>query len=463
MGKSGDQPRLPSQQRREVESGGGSTSCGWWGGVRRALRLKCVVFTVLSLGVFLSAAFWLLPRRSREYGFDAKAEVKDSASIQGSFMLDMPVTLLIPHIRRLEYDMIGEIGVPNSTVAILSMHKASEANCTNVKFGVLPDPINVQIDVVSISLLKSSLIELFLQESNLTFSTASVGQPSHFEILKFPEKITVIPSQSAAIWQIQQTLFNFTLNNTISDIQHYFTEFRDQLKKGLRLASYENVYVQITNDKGSTVENPVTVQVAIMSDSGGILPQRLKQLAQTIKHSAPSKNLGLNNTVFGKVNSFSLSSHMTGDIQPYPPTASPAPTPGPDNSPLPPPPSVSPSPSPSIHSRPPSLKKPRQPCPNVAPRIQPLPAPAPQLAPNIPPAALPRAAPPHPVRTSPPPLPSALSPLPSVSFGSNPSQGDRSVTSPSHGPPHTQASAGRFIRKDLSFHSILIIGIINLI
>lgn len=119
------------------------------------------------------------------------------------------------------------------------MHESSASNYTNVEFGVIPDPINAQMDLVALSLLKSSLIDLFLKLSNLTFTTASVGQASHFEILKFPGKITVIPLQSAAIWQIQQTLFNFTLNNSISDVQEYFVEFRDQLKKGLRLAPYE--------------------------------------------------------------------------------------------------------------------------------------------------------------------------------------------------------------------------------
>uniref|UniRef100_A0A7N0TW91 DUF7036 domain-containing protein n=2 Tax=Kalanchoe fedtschenkoi TaxID=63787 RepID=A0A7N0TW91_KALFE len=468
MGKLDDQLRLPSQQRREGGSGGGSISCGWWDWVRGALSLKCAVFTVLSLGVFLSAAFWLLPRDTGGYGFDAKAEVKSSAAIQGSFILDVPVSLLIPHIRRLEYDITGEVGVPYSKVAILSMHKAVLSNHTNVVFGVLPDPINKQLDPLSLILLRSSLIELFLQESNLTFSTVSVGQPSRFEILKFPGNLTVIPLQSAALWQIQQTLFNFTLNNSISEVQEYFVQFRDQLKQGLRLTSYENVYVQITNEKGSTIDKPVTVQVAIMSDWGIILPQRLKQLAQTIKHSAPSKNLGLNHTVFGKVKEVSLSSHMTGDLQPYPPTASPAPAPGQDNapssspSPLPTPPSLSPSPSPAIHSAPPpspSLKKPLHPCPDAEPGFKPSPAPGPQLVPNIPSASPPRTAPP--VRTSPPPLPLALSPLPSVSLGSNPSQGDQRGSSPSYGPaPNTQASAGSPIRPDLSFYSILMVSLL---
>ncbi|CAM8899152.1 unnamed protein product [Rhodiola kirilowii] len=491
MGKGDDQLRLPIQQHQERDS-----NCFWSDGIRKALSFKCVLFSILSLGVFLSAVFWLLPRHSADYGFDAKADIKKSAGIQGGFMLDMPPSLLISHIQRLEYDIIGEIGVPNSKVAILSMHEHGASNNTDVTFGVLPDPSNLQIDPVSLSLLKSSLIELFLQQSNLTFSTASVGQPSHFEILKFPGKLTVIPSQSATTWQIQQTLFNFTLNNSISEVEENFVEFRDQLKNGLRLASYENVYVQITNEQGSTVDKPVTVQVAIMSDLGSILPKRLRQLAQTIRYSAPSKNLGLNNTVFGKVKGVSLSSHMMGDLQPNPPTAAPAPAPGKDDfaapspSPKPAPPSYSPSPSPVIHAVPPcvncdasspkpdgghpdylppansptpSLGSPPHPCPIFGPKIQPSPAPTPQPDTNIPLVSPPRIAP-YPVRASPPPLLSTSSPLPSISLGSNPSQDDQSGNPSLHGPSlqvqGTTSSNGRFIHKELNLYIILILSIL---
>jgi hypothetical protein len=124
-------------------------------------------------------------------------------------------------------------------VAILSMHQSGASNWTDVVFGVLSDPTNVPINPVSLSVLRSSLIELFLQQLNLTLTPTIFGKTSMFEILKFPGGITVIPVQSASIWQIPQILFNFTLNNSISDMLENFIEFKDQLKLGLYLTSYE--------------------------------------------------------------------------------------------------------------------------------------------------------------------------------------------------------------------------------
>jgi hypothetical protein len=119
------------------------------------------------------------------------------------------------------------------------MHQSGASNWTDVVFGVLSDPINVPINPVSQSVLRSSLIELFLQQLNLTLTPSIFGKTSMFEILKIPGGITVIPVQSASIWQIPQIQFNFTLNNSISDMLENFIEFKDQLKLGLYLTSYE--------------------------------------------------------------------------------------------------------------------------------------------------------------------------------------------------------------------------------
>ena len=89
----------------------------------------------------------------------------------------------------------------------------------------------------------------------------------------------------------------------------------------------QNIYVQVTNEIGSTVDTPVTVQISVTSDQGGILPQRLKQLAQTITGSH-SKNLGLDNSVFGKVKQIRLSSYLRNTLHASSPTPSPAPSPG---------------------------------------------------------------------------------------------------------------------------------------
>lgn len=119
------------------------------------------------------------------------------------------------------------------------MHQSIPPNCTDVVFGVLSDPMNSSINPVSLSVLKSSLIELFLKQINLTLTSSIFGNASIFEILKFPGGLTVIPVQSAYIWQMPEILFNFTLNNSISEVLENFDDFKDELKFGLRLNSDE--------------------------------------------------------------------------------------------------------------------------------------------------------------------------------------------------------------------------------
>lgn len=409
--------------------------------ISKELSLKCVVVLFFSLAVFLSGLFWILPLSQFQSGFDAKAEIKLSASVQASFRLQKPVSEVVPCIGRLEYDIYGEIGVPDTKVAVLSMHQSGASNWTDIVFGVLSDPINVHINPVSLSVLKSSLIELFLQQSNLTLTTTVFGQPSMFEILRFPGGITVIPLPIAYIWQMPQILFNFTLNNSISEIEENFIELSDQLKFGLRLRPYENVYVQVTNKDGSTISPPVTVEASIMSEMGSLLPQRLKQLAQIISDS-PAKNLGLDNSVFGKVKGVVLSSYLKDTLHATPPTPSPAPSPEPSISPYPAlSPSNSPASSPNIHRLPPcsncevsSPSDHNQP-PPPSPQSGPTPAPSSATAyppcpcrcpyhvhhGTVPPSSSP-ASDPNPTHSppiGPPKLAPDLSPLPEVSYSSS--------------------------------------------
>ena len=94
----------------------------------------------------------------------------------------------------------------------------------------------------------------------------------------------------------------------------------------------QNVYVQITNANGSTVAPPVIVQASVMPGFGSLLPQRLKQLAQIIKGSS-AKNLGLDNSVFGKVKEIELSSYLKDTLHATSPSPSPSPAPSPSISP----------------------------------------------------------------------------------------------------------------------------------
>ncbi|KAJ4717054.1 putative Hydroxyproline-rich glycoprotein family protein [Melia azedarach] len=419
--------------------------------ISREFSPKCVVFLFLGIAVFLCGIFWIIPLQKIQSGFDAKDAIKLSASVQASFRLQKPVSELVPRIGTLEYDVYGEIGVPDTKVAILSMHQSDASNWTDVVFGVISDPINVPINPVSLSVLRSSLIELFLRESNLTLTTTVFGEPSTFEILKFPGGITVIPLQIASIWQMPQILFNFSLNNSISEIEENFIELRDELKFGLHLRPYENVYVQITNKDGSTISSPVTVQASVMSDMGSLLPQRLKQLAQIIADFR-AKNLGLDNSVFGKVNGVVLSSYLKGTLQATPPTPSPSPSSEP---PIPPYPATSPyapAPSPNSYCHRPGFHYRTSPCTNNQPHTpssQSGPSLAPSSATALPPCSCPCPCPychrctvrpscspasnPNPTRSHPTGLPKLapdMAPLPVIAYHSRPDQDVGSAAAP---------------------------------
>lgn len=126
------------------------------------------------------------------------------------------------------------------------MHKSCASNWTDVVFGVLSQPMNSTINPVSLSVLRSSLIDLFTQHSNLTLTKTIFGVPSSFEILKCPGGITIIPKLSPPVWALPEVLFNFTLQNSLQDIEENFLELQVQLKSGLQLMPYEVFFRLIT-------------------------------------------------------------------------------------------------------------------------------------------------------------------------------------------------------------------------
>ncbi|CAN4110657.1 unnamed protein product [Withania somnifera] len=311
----------------------------------RIFSFKCIAVLLLSIAVFLSAFFWILPHPSKLYGFEAKDAIKHAAITQAYFRLEKPVSDIVPHIARLEYDISEEIAIPNMKVSVLSMHKASVANRTNVIFGFLPDPVDSSSIPVSLSLLKSALLELYLRDTNLSLTFSIFGQPSSFEVLKCPGGITMLPER-LPFWDLPDILFNFTLHSSIDEIRENFIELKEQLIFGLRLSRNEHVFLQISNKVGSTKDPPVIVEASVYSDVGRSLqPQRLRQLAQIIMGSVPTSNLGLDNSVFGKVKQVRLSSFLNRTVHATPPTLPPAPAP---SEPLWP----SPSPSPAVSSSP---------------------------------------------------------------------------------------------------------------
>lgn len=197
----------------------------------------------------------------------------------------------------------------------------------------------------------------------------------------------------------------------------------------------QDVLLQVTNKLGSTTDSPVEVQASLMSNFGPFLPQRLKQLAQTITGS-PARNLGLDNSVFGKVKGIRLSSFLKGTLSATSPTPSPAPSPQPNGNAEP---SISPYSAPTVYPSVPSPSKtahPSQPCPYHGSKVPPSSLPTPRPNPNVPTYA------PSTSQYSPSMSPSSqvaphLSPAPVVSYASSPGyeRSAKGLRSPSPTPP----------------------------
>ncbi|KAG8042877.1 hypothetical protein GUJ93_ZPchr0316g2707 [Zizania palustris] len=279
----------------EIGGGGGVGRGPVARAIGRIVSFRCVFVLALAAGVLVPALFLLVPTRTHGYLSDDPDVL--AAEIQVGLTLEKPISFLATHMDKLGGDIFEEIGIPNSKVSIVSMHTLTSKYSTNVVFGVLPSPKDASISLPALSVLRSSLVEMMLQQVNLSL-TPIFGHPSSFELLRFPGGITVIPEQSGSVWA--DPLFNFVLNNSIYQMLGNITELKDQLKLGLNLRSYEKIYLQFKNENGSSVEAPSTVEASVLDGSSTLLPYRLKQLAQLIRETN-AKNLGLNHSVFGKV------------------------------------------------------------------------------------------------------------------------------------------------------------------
>lgn len=122
---------------------------------------------------------------------------------------------------------------------ILSLEPLAGTNITKVVFAVDPEVKNSKIPEAAQSLIRWTFQYLVINDPPLRLTTTLFGEPFLFEVLKFPGGITIVPSQSGFLLQTRQTLFNFTLNFSIHQIQAKFGDLRSQLKSGLHLAPYE--------------------------------------------------------------------------------------------------------------------------------------------------------------------------------------------------------------------------------
>ncbi|OEL12609.1 hypothetical protein BAE44_0026373 [Dichanthelium oligosanthes] len=313
------------------EAAPGEEGCGrrrWW---------RCAAAVLLGAAVVLSALFWLPPfaaRRRRDE--EARADPWGGADVVASFRLQRMVSELSGNKSKLDYDIFEEIGTKNSAVSVLSLDPAGESNWTTVTFGVWPYPSNFTLSPAELSILRSSLVSLVIQQSILHLTPSLFGNSSSFEILRFPGGITIIPPQTAFVPQKPDGLFNFSLNFPIDVVQDKLSELKAQMKSGLFLNEQEILYVTLTNLYGSTVSPPTVVQTSVLlavgADNKPPSLQRLKQLAQTLRNSS-SGNLGLNHTVFGRVKQISLSSYLQHSLNNSGNAQSPSPAPQPYNEP----------------------------------------------------------------------------------------------------------------------------------
>ncbi|KAJ6921479.1 hypothetical protein NC652_015401 [Populus alba x Populus x berolinensis] len=288
--------------------------------VTRFIKFRCVFVLLLSVAVFLSALFWLPPfiKFADQGGLDLDYRFKDH-DIVASFLVNKSASLLEDNILKLQDDIFDEMNVPNTKVVILSLEPFTGSNTTKVMFGVDPLENNSKITSTDQSLIRSLFEYLVVNDSSLRLTESLFGDALSFEVLKFPGGITIIPPQSAFLLQNVRIPFNFTLNFSIFQIRENFADLKSQLMTGLHLTTRENLYINLWNSQGSTVAPPTTVLSSVILVIGNT--PRLKQLAQTIR--GHSKNLGLNNTVFGKVKQRSAPAPVDGS--PAPLKSSPAP------------------------------------------------------------------------------------------------------------------------------------------
>ncbi|CAH2063959.1 unnamed protein product [Thlaspi arvense] len=330
MGKNTDEEQnLPGNDGAATASNTGRRRCSGCCSPRisRYFSLRCVLILAFSAAVFLSALFWLPPflGLSDREDLDLDPRFKDHR-IVASFDVEKPVSFLEDNLLQLENDITDEISFPMTKVVLLALERLGNLNRTMVIFAIDPEKKNSKIPAEIESLIKAAFETLVQKQLSFRLTESLFGQPFYFEVLKFPGGITVIPPQPVFPLQKAQIIFNFTLNFSIYQIQSNFEELTSQLKKGINLSPYENLYITLSNSRGSTVAPPTIVHSSVLLTFG--TSSRLKQLAQTIT-SSHSKNLGLNHTVFGKVKQVRLSSFVppNSPATSSPPSPSPSPQP----------------------------------------------------------------------------------------------------------------------------------------
>ncbi|KAK9747818.1 hypothetical protein RND81_02G016000 [Saponaria officinalis] len=205
----------------------------------RLINLKCILALLLGISVFISAIFWLPPfLKLYDHGDKDLDSQYTGHAIVASFKLQKPVSLVKDNVMQLEADIYDEIESANAKVVIISLER-SGLNSTYVVFAINSLSERSQISLTELSLIESYFGLFVTGDAKLLLTTSLFGEPSAFEVLKFPGGITIIPREDVYPLQNVQISFNFTLNNSIHQIQDNINALYDQLGSGLHLTRQE--------------------------------------------------------------------------------------------------------------------------------------------------------------------------------------------------------------------------------
>lgn len=231
MGKSGlgGDAQSASASAGEQENAGevAPCSCCSVSGVCLRSTLKWIIAVVLGVNLLLFAIF-SLPVFGKGYPAGKQGSESPQIQIEARFRLGKPVSDVKANVLKLVSDIWEEIGVSNAKVRIISLEPLAP-NWTQVVIGVSPNLKNSSISLADLSVLKSNLKALVLQESELHLTPDLFGKVYLFQLLKFPGGITVVPDQSGFPLQ-RVVLFNFTLNYSIFQVDQNLDELKHQLK-----------------------------------------------------------------------------------------------------------------------------------------------------------------------------------------------------------------------------------------
>ncbi|EOA37427.1 hypothetical protein CARUB_v10011389mg [Capsella rubella] len=330
------QQNLDPENPHQASPSSGRSSCCF--ALPGFFSVRCLIVVVLSCAILFSAIFCLFPwRRSVPHSqpdntvqlngkrLSTKKSLillpdfrrilidwfqnclKPAATVQAYFKLSKPVSEVIPHKGELEDQIYWSIGVGNTKVTVLSLQQSGASHYTDVEFSIVPVSNDSSTIRNLLSSVRSSFIKLYAEMSTLNLATGIFGEPTSFEVLKFPGGITAYPSGSTPVSELVVIKLNFTLNSSISEIRDgKGQQLNGILRRQFSLDSPDRCYSQFTNEQGSTVSPPVIVQFSVVTTMN---QQRLDHFADMFQASS-AKNLGLNNSVFGEVKSMTFSTYL---------------------------------------------------------------------------------------------------------------------------------------------------------